>query len=152
MGRVVTQSQLVEALESLRRGSKIVFTNGCFDILHVGHVRYLKQAKALGDILVVGLNTDASVKRLKGESRPVQTEEDRQEILASLECVDFVSLFGEETPIKLIEAVRPDFLVKGGDWPVEKIVGHEFVKSYGGKTMSLPFVPGKSTTSILERV
>ncbi|MCB0393380.1 MAG: D-glycero-beta-D-manno-heptose 1-phosphate adenylyltransferase [Bdellovibrionales bacterium] len=139
----------MEALKAA--GKTVVFTNGCFDLLHVGHVRYLKEAKSLGDKLFVGLNTDASVKKLKGESRPIQNESDRAEILSSLECVDFVCLFAEETPIQLIHEVRPDFLVKGGDWKRESIVGYDFVESYGGVVKSLPFVEGRSTTNIISR-
>jgi D-beta-D-heptose 7-phosphate kinase/D-beta-D-heptose 1-phosphate adenosyltransferase len=152
VGRAVTSSELVKQLESRRGSARVVFTNGCFDILHIGHVTYLKQARALGDLLVVGLNTDASVKRLKGAERPIQPEKDRLEILASLECVDFACLFDEDTPLELIKKVRPDFLVKGGDWPVEKIIGYDFVSSYGGQTRSLPFVPSRSTTLILEKI
>lgn len=131
---------------------KIIFTNGCFDILHVGHLRYLQQARQLGDYLFVGLNSDESVKGLKGPQRPIQTQEERAEILLGLSCVDAVSIFGEPTPIELIEKVRPDFLVKGGDWPIEKIVGHEFVQSYGGVVQSLPFVPGRSSTGLIEKI
>lgn len=152
MGTALSQNDLEKRLEPLRKGSKLVFTNGCFDILHVGHIKYLQQAKALGDVLVVGLNSDASVKRLKGDERPVQVEADRAEVLAALACVDFVCLFKEDTPIDLIKRVKPDYLVKGGDWPIEKIVGHDFVTSYGGQVKSLPFVPGRSTSSILERI
>jgi D-beta-D-heptose 7-phosphate kinase/D-beta-D-heptose 1-phosphate adenosyltransferase len=130
----------------------VVFTNGCFDILHVGHTRYLRDARAEGDILVVGLNSDASVKRLKGDERPVNNEDDRAEILAALGFVDYVIKFSDDTPAALIEAVAPDVLVKGGDWPVEKIVGHKFVLARGGEVKSLPFHPGKSTTSILEKI
>lgn len=137
---------------SPRRPPRIVFTNGCFDILHVGHARYLKDARALGDLLVVGLNSDASVKRLKGSSRPIQHENDRAELLASLAAVDFVVLFEEDTPTQLIERVAPDILVKGGDWPVEKIEGSKFVLARGGEVKSLPFHPGHSTTSLIERI
>ncbi len=137
---------------SPRRPPKVVFTNGCFDILHVGHVRYLKDARALGDVLVVGINSDASVKRLKGPERPVNNERDRAEVLASLGCVDYVMQFDDDTPLALIEAVAPDILVKGGDWPVEKIVGSKFVLARGGEVISLPFHPGHSTTSILETI
>lgn len=137
---------------SPRRLPRVVFTNGCFDILHVGHVRYLKDARALGDILVVGINSDASVKRLKGADRPVQSETDRAELLASLACVDFVIMFEDDTPLSLIEKVAPDILVKGGDWPVEKIVGSKFVLARGGEVKSLPFHPGHSTTTILEKI
>ena len=133
-------------------GKKIVFTNGCFDLLHIGHTRYLAQAKALGEILVVGVNSDASVKKLKGPERPLQSESDRAEILASLKAVDFAVVFDQETPEELIKVIHPAILVKGGDWPVEKIVGCSFVKSYGGTVLSLPFVVGKSTTSIIEKI
>lgn len=137
---------------SPRRPPRVVFTNGCFDILHVGHVRYLQQARELGDLLVVGLNSDASVKRLKGPERPVQNQDDRSEILAALGCVEFVTLFEEDTPAQLIEAVKPDVLVKGGDWPVEKIEGSKFVLARGGEVKSLPFHEGRSTTSIIDRM
>lgn len=153
MGEVVRElPHLIEKLTKVRRGRKVVFTNGCFDLLHVGHVRYLQDAKKLGDLLVVGLNSDESVRSLKGPTRPVQSEDDRAEIMAGLAAVDFVTLFGEPTPIRLIEALVPEVLVKGGDWPVDKIVGHELVLSRGGLVKSLPFHPGRSTTSILERV
>lgn len=137
---------------SPRRPPRVVFTNGCFDILHVGHARYLKDAKALGDILVVGVNADSSVKRLKGPERPIQVESDRAELIASLASVDFVTLFEEDTPRELIEKIAPDVLVKGGDWPVEKIEGSKFVLARGGEVKSLPFHPGHSTTSLIERI
>ena len=136
----------------MSRDCKLVFTNGCFDILHVGHSRYLAQARALGNALVVGLNSDDSVRRLKGKERPVVPCEERREMLLALKAVDYVIIFDEDTPQKLIEQVRPDVLVKGGDWPVEKIVGHEFVQSYGGTVKSLPYIPGASTTDIIARV
>ena len=151
MGQVLSQGELVEQLPSVRKNKKVVFTNGCFDILHVGHVRYLKQARSEGDLLVIGLNTDSSVKILKGDSRPIQNENDRAEILAALDCVDYVTLFSDETPIKLIEAVLPDLLVRGGDWPVQEIVGHQVVLENGGEVKSLQFIPGKSTTQIIEK-
>ena len=132
--------------------SKIVFTNGCFDLLHVGHIRYLQEARALGDKLVVALNTDASVQKLKGPTRPVQQELDRAEIMAALECVDFVTLFGEDTPLQLIETLQPDILVKGGDWTPDKIVGSKFVLDRGGEVKSLAFQPGRSTSSIIEKI
>jgi len=140
------------ALARRREGRKVVFTNGCFDILHVGHVRYLQEARAQGDLLVVGLNTDESVRRLKGPERPIQSESARTEIMAALGCVDFVTLFGEETPELLIREIRPDVLVKGGVWPVEKIAGAPFVQSYGGAVRSLRFVDGFSTTSIVDKI
>jgi D-beta-D-heptose 7-phosphate kinase/D-beta-D-heptose 1-phosphate adenosyltransferase len=138
------------ALLKKKRG-KIVFTNGTFDILHPGHVSYLAQARKLGTHLVVALNTDASVKRYKGPTRPVNSLEDRMLVMASLEAVDFVTSFDEDTPLELIRQLRPNILVKGGDWEVAKIVGAVDVLSWGGKVKSLPFVAGKSTTSILEK-
>jgi D-beta-D-heptose 7-phosphate kinase/D-beta-D-heptose 1-phosphate adenosyltransferase len=153
MGKVASSWQeLARELAESRRGRKVVFTNGCFDILHVGHVRYLQEARAQGDLLVVGLNTDASVKRLKGPSRPLQNEAARAEILAALSCVDYVTLFDEETPENLIHTVRPDVLVKGGDYKIETIVGAPFVQSYGGEVKALQFVDGQSTTSIINRM
>jgi len=151
MGTFSSLDQVLKLIEGQRPQKKIVFTNGCFDLLHVGHVRYLKEAKALGDVLVVALNTDASVQKLKGPTRPVQKEDDRAEILAALNCVDHTFLFSEETPEKVIRKIKPDFLVKGGDWAVSQIVGSEVVLSYGGKVMSLPFVDGKSTTSLIAK-
>lgn len=152
MGQVVKLDKLINELAPVRTDRRVVFTNGCFDLLHVGHVRYLQEAKKLGDILIVGANSDASVRGLKGEDRPVQTEEDRAEILAALESVDFVVLFSEPTPIQLIEAIRPDVLVKGGDWPVEKIVGHEIVLDSGGEVKSLGYFKGKSTSSLISKI
>lgn len=152
MGVFVDRSTLVKKLESARQGRKVVFTNGCFDLLHVGHVRYLQEARAQGDLLVVGLNSDASVRRLKGPERPVQVENDRAEVLAALGCVDFVVIFDEDTPYELIKAVQPDVLVKGGDWPVDKIVGSDIVLARGGEVKSLQFVNGKSTTSLVEKI
>jgi D-beta-D-heptose 7-phosphate kinase/D-beta-D-heptose 1-phosphate adenosyltransferase len=155
MAQFLDQSQLKNKIEELRNSKnakKIVFTNGCFDILHVGHIKYLQEAKAQGDILVVGINADSSVKRLKGAERPIQSEEDRGEVLSALACVDFVTVFEEDTPEKLIHLVRPDVLVKGGDWKVDQIVGSDFVLSYGGKVKSLQFIQGKSTTNIVSKI
>ena len=151
MGSVCKQVELEHVLSALRNNKKIVFTNGCFDLLHVGHVRYLQQAKALGDMLVMGINSDSSVKAVKSESRPVQNQHDRAEILSSLAFVDFVVIFEEQTPENLIKLVHPDVLTKGGDWTPDKIVGGTFVESYGGKVVSLPYVEGKSTTQIIEK-
>lgn len=135
-----------------RPGKKLVFTNGCFDILHVGHVRYLEEAKACGDLLVVALNTDRSVRQLKGPERPLQKQEDRAEILAALACVDYTFLFDEETPLKVIEALKPDVLVKGGDWEIASIVGSDFVLKSGGEVKSLQFIPDRSTTRVVEKI
>ena len=151
---VVDAADINSVLAPLReRGLKIVFTNGCFDLIHPGHVRYLTEARSMGDVLVVGLNSDDSVRRLeKGPGRPVMNEEERAEVLAGLKPVDYVVLFEEDTPLGLIERIVPDVLVKGGDWPVEKIVGREIVLDAGGSVRSIPLVEGKSTTGIVERV
>ncbi|MEN0057678.1 MAG: D-glycero-beta-D-manno-heptose 1-phosphate adenylyltransferase [Bdellovibrio sp.] len=152
MGQVSDFTQIESHLAPLRKqGKKIVFTNGCFDLLHVGHIRYLQEARAQGDILVVGVNADASVRRLKGPTRPVQIEADRAEILAALKAVDFTVIFTEDTPENLIHKIRPDILVKGGDWKIDQIVGAPFVQSYGGQVLSLQFVNGKSTTRLIEK-
>ena len=134
------------------RSETVVFTNGCFDILHRGHVTYLTQARALGDRLVVGVNTDDSVRRLKGPGRPVVSEDDRAYVLAALACVDAVTLFDEDTPAELIAALMPDVLVKGGDYDPERVVGRDVVEQGGGRLVLLPFVTGRSTTAILERI
>ena len=131
---------------------KIVFTNGCFDILHRGHVAYLNEAKALGDVLVVGLNSDASVKRLKGSERPVNSEQDRKFVLENLKSVDFVEVFSEDTPLNLIKKVMPNILVKGGDWKIEQIVGSKEVLANGGQVLSLNFIDGFSTTSTINKI
>ena len=141
---------LIDAEKS--RGKKIVFTNGCFDLLHAGHVKYLQKARLLGDLLVLGLNSDASVRRLKGEKRPLIGEDERAQILSALDCVDYVIIFEEDTPIKLISAVKPDILAKGGDYAPDAVVGKELVESYGGKLELVSFVDGKSTTNIIEKV
>lgn len=148
----VLGSNLSEVVESYRRqGKKIVFTNGCFDLLHIGHVRYLEEAAKLGDVLIVGINTDASVQKLKGPTRPIQNESDRAEILASLKAVDHTVLFGEETPYNLIKQILPNVLVKGGDWKPDQIVGSDIVLANKGEVKSLLFIDGKSTTKIIEK-
>jgi len=134
------------------QNNKIVFTNGCFDILHKGHVAYLNQARGCGDILIVGLNSDASVKRLKGEERPINSELDRKFVLENLKSVDFVEIFSEDTPLNLIKEISPNLLVKGGDWKVEQIVGSEHVIANGGDVYSLNFVDGYSTTGIIKKI
>lgn len=135
-----------------RHGQKIVFTNGCFDVLHFGHVHYLLQAKKLGDILVIGLNSDDSVRRLKGPTRPINGENERAFVLAALVCVDYVTLFEEDTPEELIKVVRPDVLVKGGDYTLDNIVGADFVTQNGGTVTTIPFVEGFSSTLIIEKL
>jgi len=150
VGRVLTLSELIEVRWAWRSsGRTVVFTNGCFDLLHVGHTRYLNAAGALGDRLVVGLNSDASVSRLKGPSRPVTPQAERAEILAALYAVDAVTVFEEETPLSLIESVTPDVLVKGGDWTLETIIGREHVLAAGGRVLTLPIVPGRSTSALV---
>ena len=133
-------------------GKKVVFTNGCFDILHPGHIELLKQARDCGDALVVAINTDASVRRFKGANRPIIPEQERAELLAALEVVDFVCTFDEDTPLEAILKVRPDILVKGADWGLDGIVGRSEVEGWGGKVIALPLVQGVSTTGIVERV
>jgi D-beta-D-heptose 7-phosphate kinase/D-beta-D-heptose 1-phosphate adenosyltransferase len=141
----------VKDLQSQNR--KVVFTNGCFDLLHVGHVRYLEEARALGDVLIVGVNTDASVTRLgKGGDRPFTPEADRARVLAACACVDRVVLFGEDTPLNLITLLAPDVLVKGGDYQLDEIVGRDVVLARGGRVVALPFVPGYSTTNLVARI
>ena len=148
-----TMDTIGEASGAWRKaGLTIVFTNGCFDLIHPGHVRYLKQARDLGDLLVVGINTDESVTGLKGPGRPVLNLEERSEVLLALSSVHAVVAFAEETPYELIRRVRPNVLVKGGDWAVEEIVGREIVQADGGKVLSLPFHPGTSTTDIIQRI
>ncbi|RYZ90110.1 MAG: D-glycero-beta-D-manno-heptose 1-phosphate adenylyltransferase [Proteobacteria bacterium] len=152
MGQVVSFESIAKVLAPFKsQNKKIVFTNGCFDLLHVGHVRYLQEARKLGDLLVVGVNSDASTKRLKGPTRPVQIENDRAEILAALGCVDFSVIFQEDTPLNLILAAQPDILVKGGDWKIEQIVGGAEVVKRGGQVLSLQFIDGKSTTKLIEK-
>ena len=134
------------------KNKKIVFTNGCFDILHLGHVEYLNEARALGDALIIGLNSDASVKKLKGENRPINNENDRMQMLLNLKAVDCVQIFTEQTPLEIIKLISPKILVKGGDWKVEQIVGHEFVLSHGGIVQSLSFKNGYSTSNLIKSV
>lgn len=131
---------------------KVVFTNGCFDILHKGHITYLNHAKSLGDVLIIGVNSDSSVKKLKGKDRPVNNENDRAFLLDNLRSVDYVTIFNEDTPYELIKKIIPDFLVKGGDWKEEDIVGSDIVKSNGGKVVSLQYLDNYSTTNILKKI
>jgi D-beta-D-heptose 7-phosphate kinase/D-beta-D-heptose 1-phosphate adenosyltransferase len=150
--KVLSRKAAASAVRAARRrGEEVVFTNGCFDLLHVGHVRSLEQARALGDRLMVGLNRDASVRRLKGPRRPVVGERQRAEVLAALECVDWVVLFGEATPLSLIRSVKPSVLAKGGDWSLDEIVGREDVESWGGRVERLRVIPGVRTTNMIER-
>jgi D-beta-D-heptose 7-phosphate kinase/D-beta-D-heptose 1-phosphate adenosyltransferase len=134
-----------------RRGERVVFTNGCFDVLHLGHVRSLEQARALGDRLIVAVNSDASVRRLKGRARPLVQARQRAEVLAALGCIDWVVLFGQDTPLALIRTLRPDVLAKGGDWALDEIVGRQDVEAWGGRVVRLRQVPGMRTTALLQR-
>jgi rfaE bifunctional protein nucleotidyltransferase chain/domain len=150
---IVSLPELVPIVAGLKQaGRRIVFTNGCFDILHVGHVRYLKSARALGGILIVGLNSDKSVKRIKGDKRPIVPERERAEVLSSIRFVDYVVLFDEPDPYNTIAAVKPDILVKGGDWSLENIVGRDIVESYGGEVHTIPFIEGASSSRIIEDI
>lgn len=151
--KIKTAQELQPLLGILRAaGKKIVFTNGCFDIIHTGHTRYLSRAKTFGDVLVVAVNSDESVRSIKGEKRPVNGEADRMEVLAALESVDFVVLFNEPDPHRIISELQPDVLVKGGDWPVEKIIGREVVEARGGKVISAGYIEGASTTGVIEKI
>jgi rfaE bifunctional protein nucleotidyltransferase chain/domain len=153
MGKVVSLPALLRLRRSLRRQKKkVVFTNGTFDIIHRGHVEYLAKAKQLGDVLVVGLNTDASIKRIKGPKRPINSNADRAAVLAALAAVDLVCFFGEDTPQRIITRLVPDILVKGADWSVETIVGKDVVEQNGGKVKTIRLTPGRSTTNVIQRV
>ena len=153
MGRVLTQSELILQLAQRKgNGERVVFTNGCFDLLHPGHVYSLESARRLGDLLVVGINSDASVRGNKGADRPVVPSEERAELLAALECVDYVVVFDDPTPHDLIAAILPDVLVKGGDWGANEIVGREEVEAAGGRVVSAELAPGYSTTALIEKV
>jgi rfaE bifunctional protein nucleotidyltransferase chain/domain len=142
----------VIAADARSKGRSVVFTNGCFDLLHRGHVHVLREAKACGDLLITGVNSDKSVKKIKGPARPVMSESDRSELLASLEMVDYVVLFDEPDPYELISAIRPNVLVKGGDWSDAKIVGADLVEEAGGRVVVIPYIKGFSTTEIIERI
>lgn len=151
--KIKTKEDLHRIVEDLKKkGKRIVFTNGCFDLLHLGHIRYLEKAKTLGDILVVGVNSDRSVRNLKGLDRPILPEEERAEILSSLGCVDYITVFDELTPLELISSLQPHILVKGGDWTKETTVGKEVVERSGGEVVILPFVEGPSTSNIIETI
>lgn len=148
MGRVLNWNELKKVLDGLKaKGKRIVFTNGCFDIIHLGHVRYLREAKKLGDVLIIGINSDKSVSKIK-PGRPVNPQDQRAEVLSSLEMVDYVTMFDEDTPYELIKMLKPDLLVKGGDWKKEDIVGADIAK----ETRSLPYIKGISTTEIIEKI
>jgi D-beta-D-heptose 7-phosphate kinase/D-beta-D-heptose 1-phosphate adenosyltransferase len=149
----VNREQIAQfAAHAREAGRRVVFTNGVFDLLHPGHVRYLRQARALGDLLIVGVNSDRSVRQNKGPGRPITPEAERAEILAALECVDAVAIFDEETPFEIISAVQPDVLVKGADWAHDAIVGRDIVEAHGGTVVRVPVEPGHSTTEIVRKI
>ena len=151
--KIKARKELLRIIKDLKaKGKRIVFTNGCFDLLHIGHIRYLEEARALGDVLVVGVNSDSSVRKLKGPKRPVLPEEERAEILSGLGCVDYITLFDEIDPLKLITSLHPHVLVKGGDWTKEQIVGREVVERSGGEVVIIPFVKGASTSNLIETI
>jgi len=149
---IVELKELLGLLEKVRGKKKIVFTNGCFDLLHAGHADYLNKAKSVGDILVVCINSDASVRRIKGEKRPILPQQMRAYLLDNLKPVDYVVIFEEDTPLELIKAIKPDVLVKGADWDLERIVGADFVLSYGGRVERMPFSFNISTSKVVERI
>lgn len=152
-GAVLPLKKLVSVVRGLRRqGRTVAFTNGCFDILHVGHLDSLERIKKKADVLIVALNSDASVRRLKGVGRPLVRAKERARLLAALEPVDFVTIFSEDTPLKVIWAIRPDVLAKGGDWRPEQIVGSDIVKASGGRVISVPYMPGHSTTRLIKNI
>jgi len=151
--KIKSRTELKEILDSLKeKGKKIVFTNGCFDVLHYGHVKYLEDARREGDALVVGLNSDKSVKEIKGRNRPIVSQDDRSRVLAALESVDFVVIFDEETPLEIIKYILPDILVKGGDWDKKEIIGTDVLDGTGGRVVVIPFVEGKSTSGIIDKI
>ena len=152
MNKIKSRQELVDYIKNNRENKTIVFTNGCFDILHIGHIKLLQFAKSSGDILILGLNSDSSIKRLKGEKRPIVCQEDRAEVLSALECVDFISIFEEDTPCELISLLKPDIHVKGGDYDVNKIPEANVIRSYGGKILRFEYIPNHSSTGIIEKI
>lgn len=152
VSKISDPKRLAATLARIRSGKRVVFTNGCFDLLHPGHVSTLERARALGDLLIVALNADASVSRLKGPTRPINRLDDRLTVMAALECVDYVSWFEEDTPLELILQLKPDVIAKGGDWAESQIVGAAEAKAWGGSVQSLPFIDGKSTTRIVDKM
>lgn len=151
MGRMISLEELLKVRKGWR-GKKVVFTNGCFDLLHIGHIHCLKEAKKLGDLLIVGLNSDSSVREVKGENRPLVPQEERATILASLEMVDYVCIFDEDTPYHIISLLQPDYIVKGGDWEPEEVVGKEIVEGRGGKVVTVEVVEEKSTRGLIQKI
>ena len=152
-GKILSVDDFLSIREKLKKeNKKLVFTNGCFDILHKGHVDYLQKARELGDTMIVAINEDESVRRIKGEKRPINSEKDRAFLLANLRSVDYVTFFGEDTPYEIINKIIPDYLVKGADWDVSKVVGKDIVEENGGKVLTIELTPDKSTTNVIEKV
>jgi len=151
--KIKTLKVLLEVIPKLKKeGRRIVFTNGCFDLLHYGHAKYLEQAKKMGDILIVGVNSDSSVRRIKGQNRPIVSQKNRLSLVASLGSVDFALIFNEDTPLKIIKKIKPDILIKGADWKKDQIVGGAFVRSYGGQALTVKLINGLSTTSLIKKI
>lgn len=151
--KIKTRQQLKRIVDGLRKKrKKIAFTNGCFDILHYGHIKYLEKARRLADILIVAVNSDSSVKKIKGNGRPVNNQFARVGVLSALSLIDYLVIFNEDTPLKLIKLIRPDVLIKGGDWKIKTIVGADIVKSYGGKVVTIPYLKEYSTTGLIEKI
>ncbi|MEK6647343.1 MAG: D-glycero-beta-D-manno-heptose 1-phosphate adenylyltransferase [Candidatus Firestonebacteria bacterium] len=155
--KTLSKLKLLDKLKKIigferQKGKKVVFTNGCFDLLHIGHIRYLKAAKKLADILIVAINSDSSIKKIKGELRPVYPEKERAEILSAFSFVDYIVIFAESDPIKVVSELKPDVLIKGGDWSIDKVLGKDIVESYGGKVMTIPMIKGYSTTNLIKKI
>ena len=151
--KIKGRKELLRIIKHLKaKGKRIIFTNGCFDLLHVGHIRYLEEARALGDVLIVGVNSDSSVRKLKGSKRPVLPEEERAEILSGLGCVDYITIFDEIDPLKLITSLQPNVLAKGGNWTKEQTVGKKVVERSGGEVVIIPFVQGASTSNLIKTI
>ena len=151
--KIKGRKQLLRIIKNLKaKGKRIVFTNGCFDLLHIGHIRYLEKARTLGDILVVGVNSDSSVRKLKGPKRPVLPVKERAEILSGLGCVDYITIFDELDPLRLVTSLQPNVLVKGGDWTKKQTVGREVVERSGGEVVIIPFIKGASTSNLVETI
>ncbi len=150
---ILNRKKLIRIIKKIKKsGKKIVFTNGCFDIIHTGHINLLNAAKKFGDVLILGLNSDSSVRRLKGKNRPIVPQHERAEIMSALSAVDIVTIFYEDDPYNIIKDIKPDVLVKGGDWPLDKIIGADIVKSYGGKVKNIKYIKGQSTTNIIKKI
>ncbi len=151
--KIKSHQALMKTITKLKqKHKKIVFTNGCFDLLHLGHIKYLKAAKKKGDVLIVALNSDKSVKKIKGNARPIVSQQERARVIAALECTDYVIIFNEPTPLAIIKKLKPDIIVKGADWKREDIIGFDYIKKYGGKVIRVKFIEGYSTTQLIKKI